>query len=173
MKKFLSLGFLIAGVLSGILLYHARYHCLEINFSHHPFYGQFAQELKKNLRKRGYYFRCPAPFPKTIIYFNQTDYNMPKPQIDHTARFSKHILFNGDCIQNIDFNYFKQFDAVLNTNELFNAYLAFYNLPTAHFPLTDDNRPLCRTDYQTKAINLKDITKRLDSLIQGINHDTY
>lgn len=173
MKKFLLLGFFGLGILFGILLYHIRYHCLEFNFSHQPFYGQFVQELKGSLRKRGYFFRCPTAFPKTIVYFNQTDYSISKPEINHTAPFSKHILFNGDCIQNIDFHYFKQFDAVLNVDEILNAYLAFYNLPTAHFPLTEDNQPLCRTDYQTKAINLKDITKRLDILIQGINHDTY
>ena len=163
MKKFLSLGF----------LYHVRYHCLDFKFAHHPFYGQFAQELKKTLRERGYFFRCPAPFPKTIVYFNQTDINMAKPEIIPAPRFSKHILFNADCPQNIDLDYLKQFDAVLNTSELLTGYLAFYNLPTAHFPLTDDNRPLCRTPYQDTSLNLLNLAKRLDTLIQGINHDTY
>ena len=173
MKKFLSLGFLIVGVLFGILLYHVRYHCLDFRFAHHPFYGQFAQELNGALRKRGYFFRCPAPFPKTVIYFYQTDYTMAKPKIVTAPHFSKHILFNGDCAQNIDFNYFKQFDAVLNTDEILNAYLSFYNLPTAHFPLNDDHKPLCHTSYQNHNLNLSLITKRLDTLIQGINHDTY
>lgn len=173
MKKFLSLGFLAVGVLSGILLYHVRYHCLDLKFAHHPFYGQFAQELKGALRKRGYFFRCPVPMPKTIIYFDQTDYNMAKPKIVSAPRFSKHIIFNGDCTQNIDLNDLKQFDAILNTNKTLNAYLAFYNLPTAHFPLNDDNTPLCHTSYQKNTVNIPAIAKRLDMLIQGINHDTY
>jgi len=171
MKKFLLFGFLSSGFLLGILLYHLRYHCLELKFAHHPFYGQFAQELKTALRRRGYIFRCPAYFPKTVIYFNQTDFHTPRPEIDKTSPYTKHILFNGDCLQNIDLDYYKQFDAVLNTDELQNAYLAFYNLPTAHFPLKEDKTPACHTPYSNREINIKAISARLDMLIQGINHD--
>lgn len=171
MRRFLQLGFLCIGILYGLLFYHIRYYCLEFKFFHHPFYGQFVQELKSALHQRGYFMNCPIFFPKTIIYFNQTNETMLKPQITDNSAYTKHIIFNGDCSEDIDFEYFKQYDAVLNSDEYLNAYLAFYNLPTAHFPLREDNKKQCQTTYKTEEIDIKAIAKRLDTLIQGITHE--
>jgi len=172
-KKILLVVFLLGlGIFSGRTLYRLQWKCLDIHYRHTSFYGMFGKELTRYMQKRGYLTTCPDILPKTIIYFYQTTDSGTQPKVSSYAHHTK-IAFNGDCAKVTDIEYLRKFDILLNNDEYQNGFLSSFNFRTAFFPLEESYDTLCHSDFDNHQINMPEIAKRLDGLIQGVRHEKF
>ena len=173
LKLIFSCGFIGFGLVIGLFLYSLQWKCLDFVYMHYPFYGGFVKELSEAMQRHGYIMQCPDIMPKTKMYFLQTKHPNVWPEVEINPRHLK-IAFLGDCIENgIDIAYLHQFDMLLVADEFQNGYLSTFNYRTAYFPLNDENKKFCATNYQKHLVDIPKLAQRLDNIIQGARHEKF
>lgn len=173
LKLLFSLIFLGTGLVIGYTLYSAQWKCVDFVYKHHHFYSVFAQKLAHALQQRGYMTHCPNILPRTKIYFLQTGDTVYYPALDDNPKNAK-IAFLGDCTDvTPEMAYLYKFDALLSVDKFQNGYISSFNLRTAHFPLNDKEESFCHTHYKEHQIDVKQLARRLDDIIQGVRHEKF
>ena len=173
LKLIFSCGLIGIGLIIGLFLYSLQWKCLDFVYKPYPFYGGFAKELSEAMQRHGYILQCPDMFPKTKMYFLQTEHLNVLPKVDPNPRHLK-IAFLDDCAEiGIDVGYLHQFDMLLVVDEFQNGYLSSFNFRTAHFPLNDENEKFCATNYRKHRIDTPKLAQRLDDIIQGARHEKF